>query len=145
MAANNQNLALTKRLYDEVYNKGNTKILDEAFATNVTIYDDALPNHKEGLRGYKEAQNNYLRAFPNRKTKIDDIVATEDKVVVRWTITGTHKGDLKDLSASNNNFKINGISIYHFNNGKITEVHQNWDRLGLLEQLGQVQPAEALH
>ena len=146
MAANaQQNLAMTKRLYDEVYNKLNINALDEAFATNATIFDDAVHNRKQNLREYKETENLYKRAFPNRKTKIDDIFATDDKVVVRWTVTGTHKGDLKDIATTNSNFKITGISVYHFTNGKITEVHQSWDRLGLLEQLGQVQEAEALH
>jgi steroid delta-isomerase-like uncharacterized protein len=109
------------------------------------MHDPATPNAKEGLQAFKSSESNYEKAFPNKKIKIDDIFATEDKVVVRWTCTGTHKGNLQGLSPTNKDVKFTGISIYTISNGKITEVNQQWDRLALLEQIGEVTPAHALH
>lgn len=140
-----ENTNLVKRYFEEVYNKGNLNAMDQFLASNLTIHDLALPNQKETLREYKEAQNSYKKAFPNRQAKIDDIFATEDKVAVRWSLQATHKGDFQDISATNKNIKITGISLYQVRNGKITEIFQQWDRLGMLEQLGEVQPATALH
>ena len=141
----NQNIALTKRLFEEVFNKGNLNALNEILANNVVVYDTALHNGKGGLREFKEAQVNYHHAFPNMKIKIDDIFGTEDKVFVRWTGTGTHKADLQGIAPTNENVKVTGISINQYKNNKITEIHTQWDRLGLLEQIGQIEPAEALH
>lgn len=145
MSSTQDNISLVKRFYEEVYNKGNVSALDQFLAGNVTIHDLALPHQREGLKEYKETEQQYRKAFPNRQSKIDDIFASEDKVAVRWTLQATHKGDLKDISATNKSIKVTGISLYQIRNGKITEVHQQWDRLGLFEQIGEVQPALALH
>jgi steroid delta-isomerase-like uncharacterized protein len=143
--ASQENINLVKRFFEEIYNKGNFNLMDELLSSNVTIYDQALPNHREGLREYKNSQNQYKQAFPNRKGKIEDVFASDDKVAVRWSLQATHKGDLKDLSATNKDFKVTGISLYSVKSGKITEIFHQWDRLGLLEQIGEIQPAAALH
>lgn len=139
------NIMLTRRLFDELFTKGNLKVADELVATNVKMLDPAAPNFKGGLNEFKERETMYLKAFPNKVMKIDDIFSSEDRVVVRWTATGVHKGDLQGIAPSNKNVKVAGISIYRFNNGKIIEISQMWDRLGLLEQIGEVEPALALH
>lgn len=143
--ATDKNLSLARRLFDEVYNKGNLSALDEIVATNVIIHDPALTSRLEGLKGYKETESQYTRAFPNKKIKIDDIFASADNntVLVRWTCQGTHKGDFRGIPATNKDFKISGISVYKFSNGKITEINQIWDRLGLLEQIGEIQMAHS--
>lgn len=140
-----QNINLVRRLFDEVYTKGNFALLDELMAPNIKLYDPARPQHREGLQAFKEVERIYKQAFPTKKLKIDDIFASEDKVVARWTCQGTHKGELEGISPTNRDFKISGITIYRFTNGKIVEIWQTWDRLGLLEQLGEIEPATALH
>lgn len=139
------NITLTRRLFDELFTKNNLKAADEVIATNVKLLDPAAPNFKGGLNEFKERESVFIKAFPNKTAKIDDIFGTEDRVVFRWTCTGVHKGDLQGIAPTNKNFKISGISIYRFNNGKITEIIQMWDRLGLLEQIGEVEPTLALH
>ena len=141
----NQNITATKRMYEEVYNKGNLEVLNELLTNNAAIFDVALHNGKGSVTEYREAQENYHQAFPNMKIKIDDILGLEDKVFVRWSATGTHKGDLQGIAPTNQNVKVTGITIYKFKNGKITEINQQWDRLGLLEQIREIEPAQALH
>lgn len=140
-----QNIALTRKLFDEVFNKENLAACDELFAANVKFIDPAKPHLKAGVAAVKEMETTYCKAFPKKKIKIDDIFAAEDRVVVRWTCQGVQKGELQGIAASNKPFTITGISIYRFANGKITEVCQNWDRLALLEQIGEISPALALH
>jgi steroid delta-isomerase-like uncharacterized protein len=143
--SNQQNINLTKKLFEEVFNKGNLHALNELIANNVTLHDPAAPHRNEGLECFKEIEKKYLEAFPNKKVKIDEIFGFEDRVVVRWTCKGVQKGKLDDLDATNKEFKITGISIYLFSNGKITEIWQTWDRLGLFEQIGEITPVHALH
>lgn len=143
--ASQQNISLVKRLFDEFFNKGNASIADQFFTNDVKLNDPAAAHFRGGLQGYKELENIYRQAFPNKNTKIDDIFATEDRVIVRWTTQGTQKGDLEGIAPTGKNCKICGISIYKFMNGKISEIYQSWDRLGLLEQIGAVEQTAALH
>lgn len=142
-----QMLKNVRRLFEDVYSKGNIKVCDELCDTNLKLNDAAVASHfKPGVAFFKQCESEYFKAFPNKRAKIDDIFAVDDKVVVRWTCTGKHEGELQGISPTHKNFNINGISIYRFgSNGKITEVWQTWDRLNLLEQLGIIQPAHALH
>lgn len=140
-----QSLTLIKRLFDEVYTKGNLNLIDELIASDVRRHDPARTQHETGIQSFKEMERIYKQAFPNKKLKIDDIMAVDDKVVVHWTLTGTHKGDLEGIPATNRDFKVTGITMYRLANGKVTELWQSWDRLGLLEQIGEVERASALH
>ena len=142
---NQQNINLTKKLFDDVYTKGNLKVLDDLVASNVKLVDPAAPNFKGGLNELKERETVYVKAFPHKTFKLDEIFGNDDRVIVRWTMTGAHKGELQGIPPSNENVKISGISIYKYTNGKIVEIVQQWDRLGLLEQIGEVEPAVALH
>lgn len=126
-----------RSLFEEVYNKGNLSFCDNLFDSKLKI-NDPNASHKEGLKNFKEMETLYKKAFPNKKAKIDSISATDNEVIVCWTCNGTHKGEFRGLSPTNKEFKISGISIYHFTNGKVTEIRQVWDVLGLLEQLGAV-------
>lgn len=134
-----------RRLYDEVFTKGNVKACDELCTSNIKLHDTAVSNFTPGIASYKETENAYNKAFPTKKTKIEDIFAVDDKVVVRWSCTGKQDGELQGIAPTHRTFTITGISIYKFTNGKISEAWQSWDRLGMLEQLGVVQPAYALH
>lgn len=143
--ATQENITLIRKLFDELYTKSNLRVADELVATNVKLMDPAAPNFKGGLVEFKERETMYNKAFPHKTLKIDDIFATDDRVVARWTCTGVHKGELQGITPTNKNIKISGISIFRINNGKVTEISQMWDRLGLLEQIGEVEPALALH
>jgi steroid delta-isomerase-like uncharacterized protein len=64
--------------------------------------------------------------------------------VIRWTASGTHKGDLLGVPATGRPIKITGIDIFRVQDGKLAELWQNWDQLQMLQQIGAVpesQPA----
>ncbi len=142
---NQKNIIIIKKLFEEVYTKGDLIKCPDYIAENVIINDVAKKNGLKGLKGFKDMEEKYKTAFPTKKVTIQDIFGVEDKVVVRWNCQGMHQGKLDDISASNEKINITGISIYRFANGKIVEIWQSWDRLGLFEQIGEVQPALALH
>lgn len=145
---NNQqnNINCVKSLVNEIYSKsGNLDKADQWIANDVLLNDPATPQYKKGLKAFKELEGTYERAFPNKKTKIDEIFAADDKVVLRWTTVGKHTGSLRQLPASNKDFKVCGISIFKCIDGKVTEICQTWDTLGLYEQLGEVRHAHATH
>ncbi len=134
-----------RRLYEEGYTNVNATVCKELCDSKLKIHDAAFPQGKKGVEAFIETERNYKDAFPNKKAKIDDIFAAGDRVIVLWTCTGTHEGELHDIPPTHRKFSINGISIYQFSNGKISEIWQSWDRLSLLEQLGVVEKEHALH
>jgi predicted ester cyclase len=74
--------------------------------------------------------------FPDMKHEINDIIAEGDKVVVRFTTTGTHKGYLGNIPPSNNKFSYSTTEIFRVSNGKIQEVWAASDFLTLYQQMG---------
>lgn len=132
---------LVRAVFEEVYSASNVNAMDKYFAENVQLRDPAVPKFKGGLEDYKKMELQYIHAFPDKKVTINDILATENKVVVNWTCTATHKGPLGGYAGTGNKIKVTGISIFELNpKGKIAAVTQIWDRLALLEQIGQARP-----
>lgn len=140
-----QMINTVRRLYEEVYSKGNLKLCDELFANNMKLHDPAATNNKSGLASFKEAETTYMRAFPNKKATIDDIIVSENKVIVRWSCQGKQDGEFLGTAPTHRPFKISGISIYLFTGDKISEIWQSWDRLNLFDQLHVTPPAHAMH
>jgi steroid delta-isomerase-like uncharacterized protein len=83
----------------------------------------------------------YRAAFPDVHIAIDDLIAAGDKVVTRYTATGTHQGELMGIPATGKKISITGVSIYRFANGQIVEDWAEFDQLGMLTQLGVIPPA----
>ncbi len=77
-----------------------------------------------------------LEAFPDLHIDLEDVVAEDDKVATRWTLTGTHKGVDEGLSPTGKGVKVTGMSFDRLVDGQIMEGWDNWYGLGLLEQLG---------
>lgn len=141
-----QNINLVRKLFD-LYNKNDIdrlNAIEEVLAPNLQLHDPSIAN-KSGPQALLHAESSYIKAFPNKMTKMDQIFAHEDQVVVRWTTNGTHRGEYQGSGPTNKNFKISGISIYRISNGKISEIWQIWDRLGFLEQIGEFRLAKAVH
>ena len=68
---------------------------------------------------------------------IDDLIAEGDKVAVRWTFEGTHRGPLAGIAATGNRVNVaNGVAIYRIVGGKIAEGNFAWDKFELMQQLG---------
>ena len=77
-----------------------------------------------------------ITAFPNGKYSLDEMIGNGDKVVLRWTFKGTHKGSLMGIPPTGKKVRMEAISIYTFKDGLITEIWEQYDKYGLLQQLG---------
>jgi steroid delta-isomerase-like uncharacterized protein len=127
---------IVRRSIEEVWNKGKLDVIDQLF-TNEFVNNDPV-NQTRGLAAYKGVVTKYRSAFPDCRLDIDDIFSTGDKVVVRWRYSGTHKGQLEGIAPTGRPVKGTGISIYLVSGDRIREAHENWDALGLMQQLGVV-------
>jgi steroid delta-isomerase-like uncharacterized protein len=132
------NKNVVRRLFEEVWNKGNLPVADELFAENYSHHDSSTPEFGRGPASEKKRANLYRTAFPDVRLTVEDIIAEGETVTARWSCKGTHKGDLSGIAPTGKQFTISGISIASFTNGKMVEGWVNWDALGLMQQLGVV-------
>ncbi len=129
------NKALVRSFYEEVFNK---KRVDRAgeFVTPDYLDHGAVPGQGPGLEGAKQRWARYFAAIPDLHATIDDLVAEGDKVVVRYTAEGTQQGQLPGVPPTGKRFRTSAICIYRLAEGKVAEVWEQADMLGLMQQLG---------
>ena len=130
-----ENKAIVNRLGEEVWDKGNLAVVDELVAPDFVGYGPG-----RGItRGPEELKQTVARmraAFPDIHFTVDDEIAVGDKVVTRWTGSGTHKGEWRGVSPMNRKVTFTGIAIRRIADGKIVERWVNADQLGMMRQLG---------
>lgn len=137
------NLALTRRVFEEAWNKGNLDVLDEMYSTNYISHDPSVPGGALNRDAFKQTIAMYRSAFPDVHFTIDEQYAVGDSmVVVRWTAVGTHTGPLQGMPATGKRSTVTGLTLARFANGKGVEDYTNWDTLGMLQQIGAI-PAMA--
>lgn len=134
----NRNIELTRRIFNEVWNEKKLGLIDELVSPDYIHHDSGTSTVQTGIDGYKQFVSLFLSAFPDIHFTIEDEISEAEKVVIRWTVTGTHAGDLPDLPATQKKISLSGISIARFIEGKGVESWNNWDGLGMMQQLGAV-------
>lgn len=133
-----ENKALVRRQFEAIWDGGNLAVIDELYAPNYVNHDPANPEQAGGPGGFKQRVSLYRTAFPDLHLTIEDQVAEGDKVVTRWTASGTHKGDLMGTPPTGKSASVTGMLISRIEGGKFVEEWVNWDTLGLLQQVGAI-------
>jgi len=131
-----QNKVIVRRLFEELWNKGNLSVADQLFSPNYAHHDPSTPDFGRGPESERKRATLYRTAFPDLQLTIEDIIAEGETVMARWSCRGTHKGDLSGISPTGKQFTISGVTIARLTNGKLAEGYVNWDALGLMQQLG---------
>jgi steroid delta-isomerase-like uncharacterized protein len=135
-----QNRTMARRSLEEVWNQGTLDIVDEIFATDYVYHDPGNPEGWHGQEGIRQAVSTYRAAFPDLHFTIEDMVAEGDRVVLRWTGTGTHKGELMGIPPTGKQVTIPGINLVRYEGSKAAEEWSGWDTLGMMQQLGVIPP-----
>ncbi len=118
-----ENKAIVRRLFEQALAKGNLEILEELVTADYVDHTPwpGFPPNRDGLR---ENMAQVRSAFPDLKIEIKDIIGEGDKVALRLTTTGTHKGEMAGIPPSGKPVSITSISIYRIADGKVVE---SWD------------------
>jgi steroid delta-isomerase-like uncharacterized protein len=133
----------SRRLLEESFNTGNFDLIDQLVSPEALQHDAALPSQMRDLRGpdgVKRTVTMYRAAFPDVQMTVDDVIASGDKVALRWHSEGTHRGELAGLAPTGVHGSVTGMSIDRWQDGKIVEVWAEWDNMGLARQLGAAPP-----
>lgn len=129
-----QNKLIMYRLLDEVWNKGNLNAVDELFTADHT--SPSAPFLPPGPEGTKIIVNMFRKAMPDYRLKVDLIMADEQKVVARFTQSGTHSGEpLMGMPASGRRAEWTEIAVLEIQDGKIVKSWYETDMLAMVNQL----------
>jgi len=131
-----QNKATVRRFYEEVWNKGNVDFAFEVFAEDYTRHDLRPTEALTGPEGQRKIAADFRSAFPDLEWKVDLIFAEGDLVAGRWTARGTNTGAWDGVKPTGKTVQFSGVNIFRFANGKVIEIWNHRDDLGLREQLG---------
>ncbi len=139
-----QNKGLVRRFFEEIFHKGNLALINELYAPNFVSH--AYHGEVKGPESYKQLVAMYRTAFPDLHFTIEDQIAEGDKVVTRWRNRGTHKGELvgepRSIPPTGKQVALSGIVIHRIVGGKFVEQWEDWDRMGLMQQLGVIPAPE---
>jgi steroid delta-isomerase-like uncharacterized protein len=136
-ASEGENKAISRRADEELFNRGNLDVADELFTPDFVYHDPAGGQLRgpENVKGYAAM----LRAaFPDLQQTIEDQIAEGDKVAYRWTARGTHEGELMGIAPTGKRVEFTGIAVARLADGRIEEMWENYDALGMMQQLGVV-------
>jgi steroid delta-isomerase-like uncharacterized protein len=125
----------------EVLNNKNLSAIDEIAAEDY-VELDPLPGQapgREGLKAFLATVS--FPAFPDQRWVTDEQIAEGDKVVSRFTMYGTHRGDFMGIPATGRTIAVKGVVIDRVVDGKWKDSRLLMDTLSLLQQLGALPPA----
>jgi steroid delta-isomerase-like uncharacterized protein len=131
-----QNKVIFRRYVEEVGNEGNLDLADEIFDRYLAHQSDGSVLER-GPEDVKRFMGEFREGFPDFHSTIEDMVAEGDKVVTRWTMRGTHRGEFRGIAPTGKQIAVTGIGIFRFSpEGKVVESWDNFDQLGMMRQLG---------
>lgn len=129
------NRAIARYVAESVWNQGKLGVIDEVFAPGFANHDPSAYQVGD-CQALKRWIERLRVAFPDMHMTIDDLIAERDRVVVRWTWTGTHTGFLGTIPPSENSVTLHGITIERFVDGKIAEAWWSYDGSAMMLQIG---------
>ena len=127
------NKALVRRAIEEVFNNRNLALFDEFFAD--CVYRSPVVGELRA-EAYRQFLTSVISAFPDGRWTIEDQVAEGDKVVTRWTFIGTHQKEIMGVAPTGRQMRLSGMMMDHIVGGKIAEEWEEYDNLGMMQQLG---------
>jgi steroid delta-isomerase-like uncharacterized protein len=131
------NKAICREFLEELHNHANFSVIDKWVDPNVVSHDP-FPGQKPGPEGVRETMQIFLRAFPDKKITINDMIAEGEKVMVKLTVTGTHSGEFMGMPPTGSRTRYEEVLVFRLRQGKITEHWAVADTLSLMQQVGAV-------
>ena len=124
---------LGRRWFDEVWNKGRREAIAEMLSADSVLHEagvDAI-----GPDGFYPLFDRLSATFSEIHVDVNDTMADGDKICVRWSFSGKHTGGGLGVGPTGKTIHTTGITIVRVAGGKLVEGWQNWDMLGMMEQI----------
>ena len=119
----------------EGWNERDLDKIGSRVSDDYVFESDAIPGPLRGREALLDFARAYLAAFPDLELTIDDVFASEDRVVASWEATGTHLGALNGVAPTGRRVRVRGCTITHFHDGRVVRQHAFWDAATLMAQI----------
>ncbi len=130
-----ENKDLADRFHMDIFQQGKLDVADEILTSDFHWHGGMAPPER-GPAGVKHVASAIIGAFPDRRLTHHDTIAEGDKVLIRWSLSGTHKGDLMGIAPTGKSMTVTGFDFFRIAAGRIAEMWQELDQLGMMQQLG---------
>lgn len=130
-----QNALVVRQMIDRVLNGRDLAALDE-FVAEDFVELDPFPGQGKGREGLREVMAGLITTFPDMQWSVQEQVSEGDKVVTRFTWTGTHSADFGGVPASGRTVSVKGVVIDRLRDGLLVDSRMLTDDLGMMRQLG---------
>lgn len=130
-----ENVTLMRRWFDEVWNQGRLDAIGEMMAADAVAIGQAGSDQViHGPAEFRSFAEQFRKAFSGIHITLEDTFGGGDRVAVRWLAEMTHTGEGFG-PVTGRTVRVRGISLVRIENGKVVEGWDNWDQLGLQQQL----------
>lgn len=140
MASLQSNEEFANRWNEEVWDEGDVDAIEDLVAEEFVMHDPGLPWPVRGTDGVRRVVGKILTAFPDPHVELEAVVAEGEMIAVRNRFTATHEGTYLDVEPTGREIDVPVTAFQRIEDGKLVEEWQLVDRLGMLQQLGVVEP-----
>ena len=131
-----ENVKLVKRWFDEVWNQKRSDTISELVSADCVAHGTSETGEElHGPQGFRALQARILETFPDIHFTVHDCFGAGDRVVARWSATMHHRGNGLGIAATGAEVNITGMGMVRIENGKVTEVWDNWDKFAMFQQI----------
>lgn len=137
-----KNQALAERFHGDIFQNGDLAAADEILSPDFVIHAPGYPPEwTRGPEGAKLLAQAIIAGFPDRKFLTEETLGSGELVMIRWSMTATHEGELFGVPASGRPVSVAGFDLFRIEKGKLVELWQSWDQLGMMQQIGVIPTA----
>ena len=122
--------------YLEIWNDGNLSLCDELLSPENVRHTVDRQEDIIGIEAFNEYVTSFRTGFPDINVTLDELIIKGDKLVGRWTFTGTNTGPFGELPPTGKKVKFSGVEVGHWADGKVIEQWQFYNQAAVLTQLG---------
>jgi len=136
LVSTEENKTLVRSFHEEVHLRANAEAAQQLMPADYRHHDASLPPElQNGRDAYLQLVGMFHSAFPGFTMVIEDLLAEDDKVAMRWRFRGTNQGELMGMPASGKPVDFTGTHIVRITGGKIAEGWVNFDGLVMMQQV----------
>jgi steroid delta-isomerase-like uncharacterized protein len=131
------NERIMRRWFEEVWNQGKTATIEELMDPQAVAHGlGSDGNPVVGPAGFRPFFDTLRGTFPDIHITVEDVVSQGEKVACRWSATMTHQGPQLGLPPTGRKVAVTGMTFARVKEGRIVEGWNNWDVMGMMQQLG---------
>jgi steroid delta-isomerase-like uncharacterized protein len=123
--------------FQKIWNEGRLEMFSSLAQPDIVFHSMSMDSGRlVGLEGFRAHYEPIRTAFSDIAFSIGDIVESEDVTAVRWICSMRHTGQQLGIPASQKPVRLTGMAFIRMKDGKIAEAWDEWDRVGLMKQIG---------